>query len=312
MNTLYKNRKIYLLFFIVVTVLLVFYILAPQYYSLREGLALIPGAEIIWLVCAVMVLFGTYFMASLTLHFLSVKKLQFRRSLLVQFASGFAGKLIPAGIGGMALNVRYLNKNKHTLVESSSIIAINAVLGLMGHVVILILGFSFAKRTFNETFALTLPAGFWLIVGLFVVSLLVISNILSVRKKIIKFSKEIYKTIQRYERSPSSLIGGFLASIGVTVLFTTTLYLVALSLDIRLGLIQVLMVYTAGAIGSAITPTPGGIGGAEAALTGALIVSGIATPQAFSIAITYRLITFWLPIIPGLICFNLLLRRRII
>jgi uncharacterized protein (TIRG00374 family) len=51
-------------------------------------------------------------------------------------------------------------------------------------------------------------------------------------------------------------------------------------------------------IGSAV-PTPGGVGGVEAALTAALIAYGVDNATAAAIVLFFRTLTFWLPTIPG-------------
>ena len=51
-------------------------------------------------------------------------------------------------------------------------------------------------------------------------------------------------------------------------------------------------------IGSAV-PTPGGVGGIEAALTAALIAYGVDNATAAAIVLFFRTLTFWLPTIPG-------------
>jgi len=54
----------------------------------------------------------------------------------------------------------------------------------------------------------------------------------------------------------------------------------------------------ANTIGSAV-PTPGGVGGIEAALTAALLAAGVEDATAASIVLFFRLWTFWFPTIPG-------------
>ncbi len=51
-------------------------------------------------------------------------------------------------------------------------------------------------------------------------------------------------------------------------------------------------------IGSAV-PTPGGVGGVEAALTAALIAYGVDNATAAAIVLFYRTLTLWLPTVPG-------------
>src|SRR5918994_920292 len=65
----------------------------------------------------------------------------------------------------------------------------------------------------------------------------------------------------------------------------------------------------AAAIGSA-TPTPGGLGAVEAALVAALSGYGMSSSAAVSAVLTYRLATYWLPMIPGWIMFQQMQRRE--
>ena len=56
------------------------------------------------------------------------------------------------------------------------------------------------------------------------------------------------------------------------------------------------------AIFAGLMPVPGGIGGTEAALTGALVAVGVPEDQAFAAAITYRICIFYLPPLSGPPC----------
>jgi uncharacterized protein (TIRG00374 family) len=51
-------------------------------------------------------------------------------------------------------------------------------------------------------------------------------------------------------------------------------------------------------IGAAV-PTPGGVGGVEAALTAALLSFGVDNATAAAIVLFFRILTFWLPTLPG-------------
>jgi uncharacterized protein (TIRG00374 family) len=54
----------------------------------------------------------------------------------------------------------------------------------------------------------------------------------------------------------------------------------------------------ANTVGSAV-PTPGGVGGIEAALTAVLLSFGVDSATAAAIVLLFRLLTFWLPTVPG-------------
>ncbi|WP_255267445.1 flippase-like domain-containing protein [Actinomadura madurae] len=71
----------------------------------------------------------------------------------------------------------------------------------------------------------------------------------------------------------------------------------------------VLVFLTANAVGSA-APTPGGLGAVEGALTLALTISGLSAETATSAVLLYRLLTLWLPVLPGWGAFAYLQRKE--
>jgi uncharacterized protein (TIRG00374 family) len=68
---------------------------------------------------------------------------------------------------------------------------------------------------------------------------------------------------------------------------------------------------TGNALGSA-APTPGGLGAVEGALTLGLTLSGLPVETATSAVLLYRLLTFWLPVLPGWAAFTYLQRKELL
>jgi len=68
------------------------------------------------------------------------------------------------------------------------------------------------------------------------------------------------------------------------------------------------VVYFAGAIIGSAVPTPGGLGGIEAAMSAGLIAIGVDSGTAVSSVLLYRLATYWLPIPFGWFSLNHLQR----
>jgi undecaprenyl-diphosphatase len=58
-----------------------------------------------------------------------------------------------------------------------------------------------------------------------------------------------------------------------------------------------------------VAPTPGGLGALEAAMVAALTGFGLPDGQAVSAVLTFRLATFWLPILPGWAVFAWMQRK---
>ena len=306
-----RTRLIYLL--ISMLLLWACVLLLPQLGIFLDGLRLIRTANPYLVLLAILSLFITYIFASLALDCIALKPLRFRSTLVVQLASGFASKLVPAGIGGFALNTRYLTKQRHSGVQAGSVMALNGLLGLIGHMLILAAGFTFASNSTRLGFTPDLPAAiWWFMVALVALAVVFVIGSQRIKMRILLTVKEMSRSARHMARRPMALAAGFGGALGVTGFFTLSLYLCARSLGLELHLLEVMLVYTACAVGTALVPTPGGVGGAEAALSAALIALSTDVPLAVSVAVLYRVVVYWLPILPGAVFFQLALRRNII
>ena len=74
------------------------------------------------------------------------------------------------------------------------------------------------------------------------------------------------------------------------------------------AIVTVVMAYFVGQLGN-LLPLPGGIGGVEGAMVGALAAFGLDAGLALVAVLSYRAFSFWLPTVPGAIAFVQLRRR---
>ena len=70
--------------------------------------------------------------------------------------------------------------------------------------------------------------------------------------------------------------------------------------------------YLGASLIAAAAPTPGGLGALEAALVAGFTGVGMEPGLAVAVVLSYRLVTYWLPILPGWISFHVLERRNLI
>ncbi|MCU1617015.1 MAG: serine/threonine protein kinase, partial [Frankiales bacterium] len=56
----------------------------------------------------------------------------------------------------------------------------------------------------------------------------------------------------------------------------------------------------------------GGLGAVEGALVAGLTAIGIPTPTAIAATLVARVLTFWLPVVPGIVAFRLLQHHGVI
>ncbi len=74
------------------------------------------------------------------------------------------------------------------------------------------------------------------------------------------------------------------------------------------AVVTIVMAYFVGQLGN-LLPLPGGIGGVEGAMVGALAAFGVDASLALVAVLSYRAFSFWLPTVPGAIAFVQLRRR---
>jgi uncharacterized protein (TIRG00374 family) len=137
-------------------------------------------------------------------------------------------------------------------------------------------------------------------VGAVTASMLLFSGL---RRKVARFTKEVFTSLGAYRRNPAKLLAAFGLACLFTISYVTIFYLCALALNVHLSAIQIFMVFTIGVIAGTATPTPGGLVGAEAGLAAGLISYGVEAHIALAIALLYRFLTYWLPLLPAFITF---------
>lgn len=111
-------------------------------------------------------------------------------------------------------------------------------------------------------------------------------------------------------QSPRKMVEACTGTLMITLAFVLCLDACVAAFGGSLSFTAVAVVYlTANAIGSA-APTPGGLGAVELALAGGLTVAGVPAELATSAVLLHRLLTFWLPVLPGWAAFTYLQRHE--
>lgn len=285
----------------VVILVLALGILVPQAGELSQSWHTIRSAYWPHILSAVALWGWTFLPAAAVYAVISPRKLQFRQTLLIQIACGFSNRLIPAGAGALATNARYLVRKGYTSVQAGTIVAINNVVGFAASIIVLVgAGLVNGLDVINGIrFEVYLSDR--LVLAVLVITLLVMGYAWFARlpRKLVKTLRRINYQIEDSLLRSKRLINSLILSMGVTLGYGLCLYFVALACNVPLSAFQTMLVLTVGTLIASMTPTPGGIGGAEAGLVGILNALGVDIHQALSVALCYRAITYWLPLLPG-------------
>ncbi|WP_414720872.1 lysylphosphatidylglycerol synthase domain-containing protein [Streptomyces sp.] len=282
----------------------------------RTPLSTIAEANWGWVAAAVLFSALSYIAAAMSLLGFVPERVPFWRTVVAQVAGSFVKIVAPAAVGGVALNTRFLQRSGVRPGLAVASVGASQLFGLGAHILLLL---AFGYLTGTEKSQSFSPSR-TVIAGLLTVAVLVLvvtaipfmRKFVSTRLRSL-FAGVVPRMLDVLQR-PMKLvtgIGGMLLLTGVFVL--------CLDASIRafgqgeaetLSFATVAVVFLAGnAIGSA-APTPGGVGAVEGALTVGLVAVGslpldVATPAV----LLYRLLTLWLPVLPGWLCFNWLTKR---
>ncbi len=298
--------------FLVVAALLTLYVFVPRLSTFQNSFSTLLQADFTYIGVGIAFWLSTFWASALVYKLIAPRQLSYWRTLLIQLASGFTNRLAPAGAGAIAINVRYLIKGGHSAVQAAVLTALNNLLGFAGNAVLLLVVIICMPHSLDNSLKIQLNSSVILIVIILTFVSLVGFMAVFGSKLVQKIRKTVRLLVQTVFHQPIHLMLAFLASMAITAGYTLVLYSMGLAFNAHLSLVQSLFVLTVGVLAATITPTPGGLVGAEAGLVAALISVGVSSHQALTVALTYRFLVYWLPIVPGFICFQFALRHRYI
>jgi undecaprenyl-diphosphatase len=291
-----------------------FYVLLPQLADVGDSVDALQDADWWWLVVCVVMSFGTYVAAAIGMSGAVRVRLPFVPNLGAQFASSFVNRVTPANVGGMALNVRFLQKAGVDSAQALTGIGLNVAAGGVAHVVLLLAFFAWAGRSDSNAFQIPSTSRILVVIAavLAVVGLVALTRwgrrIL--RTHVLGFLRNSWSSLVVLGRSPAKLallLGG---STFVTIFYVCALAAAVAAFNGDVSFAQVGAVYLGASVIAAAAPTPGGLGALEAALVAGLTGVGMESGPAVAAVLGYRLLTYWLPVLPGWLSFQLLERKE--
>lgn len=291
---------------LVIAVLLLAYAIGSQTESFAASFVLLRQADLQLVVIAGLLVVASYMAAACTYCLLALRPLRYGLTLLVQGAGAFANRVLPAGLGGLTLNVRYLRKQRHSMAQALVVASVNNTLGFVGHMVLfglaLLVGTG-AVLPEATTSHLSTP----LYGGIAVVCLLIaiVAAVPRWRRWVARLARESMRQFLSYRRRPLRLVLALASSMLVTFVTILVFYVSGRALGVVLSFEQAFIIFTVGMLVGTLVPTPGGLGGVEAGLVAGLVAFGEPAAMALAVALLFRLLSYWLPLLPGFVLFML-------
>ncbi|MFG3023147.1 lysylphosphatidylglycerol synthase domain-containing protein [Streptomyces sp. NPDC048254] len=277
--------------------------LAAHRATLDSGTDRLAAADGEWLVLACVAAVGTWVCAAVAQQGAVVERLPRGRLVAAQFAAGAANHLLPAGAGAAAVNLRFLTRCGLSTRRSATALAVKAA---VGGIVRCVLGVALLVAS-PGTVHLSARVPHVLVLLPAAAGAVVLAVAISGRlRRGARLAFADVRDVHRCRARACALWGG---SAAFALLHAGVIVAVVHAIGLGLPAGRVVMAYLVASGAAALLPTPGGLGSLDAALALALTAAGAPGPAAVSAVLGYRLLTGWLPMVPGLLVLALLARR---
>ena len=248
--------------------------------------------------------------ASLVITGAVTARLSFVRTYLTQLAVAFSGLVAPSAIGNIALNLRYLQRAGIDPAVAGGSVGLAQLTQFSSYVVLILLSSVLAGTGPTASFTPPLPAVIGLIV---VVALLLLALAVPAGRRVVlgRFLPVVRRVVPRVVaifQDPRKMVTLISGAVLLDLSFVAALACATRAFGATPSIAAVAVVYFAGAIIGSAVPTPGGLGGVEAALSAGLVAVGMDASVAVSSVLLFRLCTYWLPIPFGWASLNYLQR----
>jgi len=289
---------------LMVAVILAAYLLIAQLaeIGLRTIAEELRHADLVWVVIALILAQATFVPSGISARGGVATRLPLLPCVVLQSALKFVNLTVPSSAGRIATNLRCLQRMGAPPAEAVAGSAIDDLSNRLVQAALLVVAVPFVGVQLDTSeFRNAGPDRRFLIaVGVALVAgTAVVLAAPSLRAKVLAGLRDTLRgfwSVIRVRRNRVEIFGGGTAA---ELLYVLALGAMCLAYGVHLDIAQLVFVNTAASVLSSLVPVPGGVGAAEAALSGGLVTVGVDAPTAFAVALTQRLCTFYLPPIWG-------------
>ncbi|GAA2518482.1 lysylphosphatidylglycerol synthase domain-containing protein [Streptomyces levis] len=279
-----------------------------------EGVARLASADPWWLSAAFACTCLTWVAAACVRQGALPERLPPGLLVASQFAAGAANQVLPAGIGAHAVTLRFLQRQGVPLPRATASLALYALVKPVAKTLVL-LAFLAAFPEVQRLGA-PLPGDRALLTAAgaaavaLVAAVVALVTVRALRRPVLGFLRTALTDARALHTRPSRVLALWGGAVATPLLQGSVIATVGFSLGLPLSWAQVVLaLLVAGAVAGAV-PAPGGIGPVDAALVFTMAAFGAPVGTATATVIGYRVLTVWLPMLPGALVLSALLHRK--
>ncbi len=285
------------------------HLLFPRIGEVSEGMTAFRQGQWPFLGIAFIGLALVYFADAWMIRSSVKKSPPWAQVILIEIAAFFASAVTPASLGWMIINQQYLehhgNDSKSARTGITLFILLTfTVYAIIVLILLLLLPSLKIPSVHHPATLVMLEIGAFLLTAIGILLWIPLS-----RRKILAETYPVLKAFPEVFRYPRRTAVMMSASVTSCLAYGIALAGAIAAFGYAPPFIGVLLAYCIAVTVSTISPTPGGLGAMEMALTTALSWLGLPAGSAIASVLTFRLITFWIPIPLGGWALHYVIRR---
>ncbi|WP_305094063.1 lysylphosphatidylglycerol synthase transmembrane domain-containing protein [Prescottella sp. R16] len=279
------------------------YVAYPFISQVPTFLTELKSANWWWALAGLIVSALTYVGAAAALWACASELVRYRHLVVMQVANTFAATTTPAGVGGLALSVRFLQKGGLGTVRATAAVALQQTVQVVTHIALLVFFSVAAGRDADLSHFVPRGTMLYLIAGIALGAVGTFMFIPKARRwlrtEVRPQLTEVMASLAQLARSPGRFLLIVLGSAGTTLGAALALWASVEAFGGGTTFVTVTIVTMIGGTLASAAPTPGGVGAVEAALIGGLTAFGLPVGIAVPSVLLYRVLTCWLPVFCG-------------
>ncbi len=293
----------------IIALTLAFYLVLPQLADIRGTADAFTHANLAWAPWIIIGSVLSYLFAAISFMGAVPQSVPFMPSLRAQLASSFAGLIAPGNSGALAVGVRFLQRSGLDPTPAAASVGLNAAAGLIVHLALTVV-FVAWNGSAGGLGSFELPSTLLILIIIGIAAALIGLSLLNrkIRERVLGPMRSVMRsagtsmgTVLTNPIRVAQLFGG---SIGITLSYILAMVAAVEAFGGGPSLTQIGVGFLVASALASVAPTPGGLGAFEAAMIAALSGFGMDGAAAVSATLSFRLATYWLPVIPGWIAFT--------
>lgn len=278
-------------------------------YQMRDvgPATMFSGLDAPWLAAAVIALLISLGAAAHNISAFAPLRLRAVDTLRAQVAIGGLRVLAPSAVSTPAIGTRLLTRRGLSTSAALTVVAVAQTAQLVMTVVVV------GAIALLASGGVAMPSGTGAVVaGCGLAGIVLVAVTLRRVRVVRRLADQALAAVRRIaahlRANPLRVLTGLAASGVLTLAHVGAFVCCVHAVGGSASVLALTAVYLAASSAGSLVPTPGGIGAVESAMISGLIAAGLAPQTAAAAALLSRLLTVWLPAVPGLFALRALRR----